>query len=514
MQAYSMAVATNEVKPTPTLFGTLGSLFLELGEYTESLNFYLQALDLGIAQNDQEAKLNAFNNLGVIYYHLAEYRKGLDCYEEALTLYDSLNDRQMQAILLNNLAMSHKALGELDTAVAKANHSLKLAQQLKMSPLEGTVLCTLGGLYLEKNELPQGLAYLKQSIHLARSLEFTTLEIFSLRQIGKGLQKADDLAGSIDHLQQALQKAVQIQNQPEIANCHRELAETYKRQGNHAQAFSHFEQFHALDKKIYNEQTDRNRRQLQIIHDTKTLRQEAEFYKQKTENLNAYAHTVAHDLKQPITAIATYTDLLLHYLPNLDKSSKLYKAIMKIEEGTEQLTNIINSLLLLATVSKTNVSLEPIQMDIVVKNVLNRLQDMMESYKGQVVLPPKWEAAAGYQPWVEEVWMNYLSNGFKYGGKAPTLTLGCEPYSQEMVRFWVKDDGPGISDEYKEFLFEEFCRFHKQDGHSHGLGLAIVRRIVEKLGGEVGFNNHSKGSEFYFTLPILSAIPDKPHPKQ
>jgi signal transduction histidine kinase len=79
---------------------------------------------------------------------------------------------------------------------------------------------------------------------------------------------------------------------------------------------------------------------------------------------------------------------------------------------------------------------------------------MVQAYEGQVVLPAKWEPAAGYPPWVEEVWANYLSNGLKYGGEAPRLTLGCEPLSSEMVRFWVKDNGPGISDENKLQLFE------------------------------------------------------------
>jgi tetratricopeptide (TPR) repeat protein len=98
MQAYTMAETKNDVMPSPTLFGTLGSLFLELGGYTESLNYYLQALELATAHNNQEAELNALNNLGIIYYHLEDHRKGLECYEKALTLYDLLDDKPMRNV--------------------------------------------------------------------------------------------------------------------------------------------------------------------------------------------------------------------------------------------------------------------------------------------------------------------------------------------------------------------------------------------------------------------------------
>lgn len=100
-----------------------------------------------------------------------------------------------------------------------------------------------------------------------------------------------------------------------------------------------------------------------------------------------------------------------------------------------------------------------------------------------------------------EVWTNYLSNALKYGGRPPQLTLGAEQVD-EMVRFWVCDNGAGLDVEGQARLFQEFSQLEPGKTGGHGLGLSIVKRIVEKLGGEVGVESGlGKGSKFWFTLP-------------
>jgi signal transduction histidine kinase len=118
-----------------------------------------------------------------------------------------------------------------------------------------------------------------------------------------------------------------------------------------------------------------------------------------------------------------------------------------------------------------------------------------------VKLPETWPAALGHAPWIEEVWVNYLSNGMRYGGKPPKLELGGETVSDK-VRFWVRDNGPGISEEQKVRLFAPFTQLGQARTGGQGLGLSIVRRIMEKLGGEAWVESEpGKGSKFGFTLP-------------
>jgi signal transduction histidine kinase len=126
---------------------------------------------------------------------------------------------------------------------------------------------------------------------------------------------------------------------------------------------------------------------------------------------------------------------------------------------------------------------------------------MTAEYAPEIVLPDAWPVALGHGPWIEEVWANYLSNAMKYGGKPPRLELGAET-TGDNVRFWVTDNGPGLTPEQQSRLFVPFIRLHQVRATGQGLGLSIVRRIMEKLGGEAWVEGEfGKGSRFGFTLP-------------
>ena len=106
-----------------------------------------------------------------------------------------------------------------------------------------------------------------------------------------------------------------------------------------------------------------------------------------------------------------------------------------------------------------------------------------------------------------EVWVNYISNALKYGGTPPHVELGATVRRENgQVRFWVRDDGPGIEPDEIAKLFTPFQRLGEIPVQGYGLGLSIVRRIVERLDGQVGTESEiGRGSTFWFTLPALPA---------
>jgi signal transduction histidine kinase len=220
----------------------------------------------------------------------------------------------------------------------------------------------------------------------------------------------------------------------------------------------------------------------------------------RNRELDAFAHTVAHDLKGPVASLVTYGGMLQDgFIEASEDSLQLFLDI--ILQSGQKMTNIINELLLLASVRKAEeVEMGPLDMGSIVTEACQRLADSVDKGQAEVVLPPEWPIALGRGPWVEEVWVNYISNAIKYGGQPPRVELGSD-VETGTVRFWVRDNGPGLSLEDQAQLFTPFEQLHQVRAEGHGLGLSIVRRIVEKLGGQVGVDSEvGVGSSFWFRL--------------
>jgi two-component system sensor histidine kinase/response regulator len=221
------------------------------------------------------------------------------------------------------------------------------------------------------------------------------------------------------------------------------------------------------------------------------------------DELDAFAHTVAHDLKNPIAVLMGRAGLLRMIWDTGDDAT-LLKQVTELEMGAVRLSNIVDELLVLAGVGRQTVEPKPVEMEVVVKEALARVDNLVQKSKARVELPAAWPSALGHAPWIIEVWMNYLSNAVKYGGTPPDIRVGADLVPERKgIRFWVQDNGAGLTPEQQAQLFRTFSRIANTRAQGHGLGLSIVRRIIEKLGGIAGVDSQpGSGSRFWFELPV------------
>lgn len=244
--------------------------------------------------------------------------------------------------------------------------------------------------------------------------------------------------------------------------------------------------------------------QLQRNLEEKNVRLEQEIAEREIliAELDAFAHTVAHDLKNPLGVTINYAQLLRGYYDKMSPED-LNQSLEMIVRNGQKMANIINELLLLASIRKEEVDLRPIDMARTVAEARSRLKFLIEEHQAELIIPDEWPAALGYGPWVEEIWANYVSNAIKYGGQPPRVELGATPRADGMIQFWVRDNGDGLSLEEQTRLFMPFSRLDQARAKGHGLGLSIVHRIVEKLSGAVSVESEGRpgeGSIFSFLL--------------
>jgi signal transduction histidine kinase len=225
-------------------------------------------------------------------------------------------------------------------------------------------------------------------------------------------------------------------------------------------------------------------------------------------DLDAFSQTVAHDLKNPISNMLGYVEVMLEMVDDM-QPAELRKYLERIQVSGWRTVAIIDELLLLAQIRNDNVQKSTVDMQKTIALAQERLQNLIEERDAGIHVADDLPPVLGYAPWVEEIWANYLSNSIKYGGKPPAVHIGATPEDDGMIRFWIQDNGPGIAQEDQQRLFREFTRLeqHQKMADGSGLGLSIVQRIADKLGGRVGVESTpGEGSLFYFTLPSVEHL--------
>ena len=265
-----------------------------------------------------------------------------------------------------------------------------------------------------------------------------------------------------------------------------------------------------------------------VLHDV-TERKEAEEslryhmaeLETSNEQLDAFADAVAHDLKGPLSTMIGYAEMLKMTVGELSPDEITVHLNAFLRTGY-RMTRIVDALLLLAKVYRQDdVGLDTFDMSYAVQEALSQVRPALEARDGEMSEPSTWPWVSGYLPWVIEVWVNYLTNAIKYGGTPPCLELGYDvPAAVDgpsggtgvregvrFVRFWVKDNGPGLTVAQTARLFTPFTRLQPSRASGHGLGLSIVYRIVARLGGQVGVDStDGQGCTFWFTLPYVETM--------
>ncbi|MCK5717856.1 MAG: hybrid sensor histidine kinase/response regulator [Thiomargarita sp.] len=225
----------------------------------------------------------------------------------------------------------------------------------------------------------------------------------------------------------------------------------------------------------------------------------------KNMELDAFAQFVVRDLKKPLVRQSGFTKVLLKELTKLSDSEPL-KFLQEIEHSRFQMVDVVDDMVLLAKARAHKLVMDTTDMTKHISTIKHQITTLIEKYHPTIVTPPKWTTVWGYAPWIEKVWETYISNAIKYGGSPARIELGENVHGTTHIRFWVRDNGLGISSDVQKQLFTPISDIGNvnitQEGY--GLKLSIVRLLIEKCGGEVGVESQNgQGSLFYFTLPII-----------
>ena len=223
---------------------------------------------------------------------------------------------------------------------------------------------------------------------------------------------------------------------------------------------------------------------------------------QANENLEAFTYSVAHDLRSPLRAMSGFSEALLEeYADRLDEGGREYAT--RIESASQHMAQLIDDLLHLSSVSRAEIHLEPVDLSREVASVAQELQNREPDRQVNLVIEDGvWVTADRLL--IHTVVENLIGNAWKFTSHRTkaNIEFGTVPATNAPICCYVRDDGAGFDPAYMNKLFQPFQRLHSTtDFPGTGIGLASVRRIIERHGGRAwaeGAVDH--GATFYFTL--------------
>jgi signal transduction histidine kinase len=220
------------------------------------------------------------------------------------------------------------------------------------------------------------------------------------------------------------------------------------------------------------------------------------------QQLETFCYSVAHDLRSPLRAQQGFAEALLQeYHSVLDENGRDY--LSRISRSAKRLDVLVNDLLAYTRITRSELKFSKVELDKVILDVQAHLGETISAQEARISVGPVM-AVLAHESTLALLLTNLVSNALKFvaPGVSPLVHIWSEQRG-EFVRIWVEDNGIGISPEYTTRIFGVFERLHPVKVYpGTGIGLAIVKKGVERMGGQVGVESQpGKGSRFWLELP-------------
>ncbi|MBM1175247.1 sensor histidine kinase [Microvirga arabica] len=230
---------------------------------------------------------------------------------------------------------------------------------------------------------------------------------------------------------------------------------------------------------------------------------------QANRELDAFAYTISHDLRAPLRAMHGYAGALVEDYGSI-LPEEGHRFTDRIVSAAERMEVLIEDILTYSRLAREEVSVRPVDLEATVEKVIANAEPIIREAKARVEVEPPLPDVMAHAPTLAQVMDNLLSNAIKFipSGQTPHVSIRAEE-SDGRVRLWVEDNGIGIDPAHQERVFQPFQRLHGVESYpGTGIGLAIVRRSIERMGGRSGvISEPGQGSRFWIELRSVQREP-------
>jgi signal transduction histidine kinase len=500
----------------------IGIVYEKLCDYPSALEYYVKSLKIRETIGDKYGEAATLANIGNIHKMLGNYQNALDYYFKSLKMFEDVGDRQSQVISLNNIGGVYNKLEGYANALDYHFKGLKIQEEIGDKSGQGQSLNDIGSVYAKLNDYKNALNYYSKGLNILQEIGNKEGECISLLGIGTIYIEQKEVNKSIEYLEKALSIAEEIKSKQLIYESHNALSEGHELNGNFAKALEHHKAFYRFKEKVFNEEADKKTKSLIIQFEVEKSQREAEIYRLKNVELAQANESLrkinelktellsiaAHDLRNPLNAIKGLADVIRQ---EVNDQKSVIESSDLIYRSSQRMLHLISELLQTAAIESGKLTLNYKKVNV---NDLAELVTLSNkqyaNQKGQNLILLKEQnvdcTVNADEGRLREAMDNLVSNAIKYSPLQKSIWITVKRIDN-VVRFEVRDEGPGLTEDDRKKLFGKFQRLSARptgDESSTGLGLSITKNLVEMQGGHIWAESEvGKGSVFIIEFPKI-----------
>lgn len=498
------------------VLGNIGVVYKSLSDFQQALHFYQESLDIYKKIENTTSVAIVLGNIGILYRNLEKYEIALEYLLKALHYHQENNDMFAIEREYGNIGNVYKDLGQYD--IAKQYHLMALVLSEKIGRPSGLMVhyAGLADIEIELGNYNQALELLEKAIRIAQDLGKQRDEAAWLHIKGHILSRLDFVHHNVQEAIPILIYALSISNS--LADkvtefkCHHTLAELYKHQEEWRLCAYHFEQFFTLQKEVQSKEAKELAERMAFRTELGKKKVESELLQKKNAELHELNEfktrllgIAAHDLKNPLSSIIGASRVVES---EVQDNASLLEWVEIIITSATHMQHLIGSLL-----ESTSASLGKMTLHLGEIDIVELIQHSIEMHKK--ALESKSQYIAFHTPThcimyaderkLYQIADNLISNAIKYSYPQTVIDITLRDNDNETITFMVKDEGQGLDEHDLSKVFGQFQRLSSQPTageSSTGLGLHIVKHIVELHGGTITVESEGKNKGCLFTVVL------------
>lgn len=556
------------------VFNNIGVVYRRKDEFQTAIDYHLKALRIAEQLKDEKSIAIAENSIGNIYISIGKADRSLKHFLRALNLEEKSNNELGMAINYNNIGSVYEETGKLDMALEYYNKSLELNNKINNIKGISIGYNSLGSVFKKLKNYPEALKFYEKALEIDKRHSDEIYTSTSLVNIGEIYFLMGNNKKASEYVWEGINLAQKIGSKYQVQRGHEILCELYSEQGDYKMALSCYQTSISFRDSIINEKNNNQILDLQAKYDLSIKESQIELLKRdkknqsiiiasfifgvlslvvilfmlwKSNNIkkrandllteqskqiesnNIELHSVneqlkeinitkdkffsiiAHDLKNPLTAIILMSEIAYKYYDKLTNEEKI-DSIKKLHESARKLFQLLENLLTWARsqTGQIEFKLERIDLNQLFTNTIQLFNEVAIGKNVKITqTSQEVETISADMNMISTILRNLLSNAIKFTAPGGNIEIGATSIDSQnenrIVRIFVKDSGVGMTEETKNNLFridKNVTSLGTSGEKGTGLGLILCKEFIEKHGGRIWVESErSKGSTFWIEMP-------------